>query len=208
MSPPADVFVHALALCESEEVGAGTRIWPYAHVMKGAVVGCDCTVGEHVFLEAGVRIGDRITIKNQAVLWDGVEIADDVFIGPGACFTNDVFPRSPRMPLSAVVQRYRERQGWLASTRVDRGASIGARCVILAGVTIGAYALVAAGAVVTRDVPAHALVTGMPARRAGWVCRCADRLRRTGSSIWHCRRCGETFEEQTGGGCTSLVKLC
>jgi UDP-2-acetamido-3-amino-2,3-dideoxy-glucuronate N-acetyltransferase len=208
MSRPSDVFVHPLALCESEEVGAGTRIWAFAHVMKGAVIGDDCNIGDHAFIETGARIGDRVTIKNQAMLWDGVEIGDDVFVGPGACFTNDLVPRSRRMPLPVVARRYRERQGWLATTRVDRGASLGAGCVILAGITIGTFAAVAAGAVVTRNVSSHALMAGVPARLMGRVCRCGWRLRRTQGAIWDCPRCGETFDKQTVGRCTSLAQSC
>jgi acetyltransferase-like isoleucine patch superfamily enzyme len=203
----ADIFVHPLALCESAAVGAGTRIWAFAHVMKGAVVGRECNIGEHAFVEAGARIGDRVTIKNQAMVWDGVEIGDDVFVGPGACFTNDRVPRSPRMPLPAVARRYRGRQ-WLETSRVGRGASLGARSVVLAGVTIGAYAMVAAGAVVTRKVPAHALMAGTPARQAGWVCRCGARLLKMGGPVWRCPRCRESFEEQTVEGCTSLAQSC
>ena len=144
MSPASDIFVHPRALCESEQVGGGTRIWAFAHVMKGAVVGCDCNIGDHAFIETGARIGDRVTVKNQAMVWDGVEIGDDVFVGPGVSFTNDMFPRSPRMPLPAVSARYREQAQWLVRTRVEQGASLGAQSVILPGLTIGAYAAVAA----------------------------------------------------------------
>src|SRR5438132_9142712 len=131
MSLAAAVFVHPHALCESDEVGAGTQIWAFTHVMKGAVIGRDCNIGDHTFIEAGARIGDRVTVKNQAMVWDGVEIADDVFIGPGVSFTNDLLPRSARMRLPAVAARYHSRAGWLLPTRVETGASIGARCVIL-----------------------------------------------------------------------------
>ena len=208
MSFSAAVFVHPQALCESDEVGAGTQIWAFAHVMKGAAIGRDCNIGDHAFIETGARIGDRVTIKNQAMVWDGVEIEDDVFIGPGVSFTNDAFPRSPRMRLPAVATRYRSQAAWLLRTRVECGASIGARCVILAGVRIGAYAMVAAGGVVTRDVAAHALVAGAPAKRMGWVCWCGARLRRLRSGAWRCAQCREGFDELTADGCTSLARSC
>jgi acetyltransferase-like isoleucine patch superfamily enzyme len=205
MAAAPGVFVHPKALCESETVGAGTRIWAFAHVMQDAVVGRDCNIGDHAFIEGGARIGDRVTIKNQVLVWDGIEIADDVFVGPGAAFTNDLAPRSPRMRLPSVAARYRRRQDWLVPTRVETGASLGARCVILAGVTIGRYAMVAAGAVVTRDVLPHALVVGMPAQRGGWVCRCGARLYPQQETIWQCPRCGDRFTEENTGGCISLA---
>src|SRR5262249_21340174 len=106
MPAAAGVFVHAQALCESEQVGEGTRIWAFAHVMKRAVVGRNCNIGDHAFLDAGARIGDRVTIKNQATVWEGVEIEDDVFVGPAVSFTNDIRPRSARMTLPTVAERY------------------------------------------------------------------------------------------------------
>jgi acetyltransferase-like isoleucine patch superfamily enzyme len=208
MSAAADVFVHPLALCESRAVGAGTRIWAFAHVMAGAVVGRDCMIGGQAFLEAGSRIGDRVTIKNQVMVWDGVEIGDEVFVGPGVCFTNDRLPRSRRMRLPAIARRYREPEGWLATTRVEHGASLGACSVILAGVTIGAYAMVAAGAVVTRNCPAHALVKGVPAKQRGWACRCGAGLSPIQGETWRCRQCGETFDDRNIGGCISRAPSC
>jgi UDP-2-acetamido-3-amino-2,3-dideoxy-glucuronate N-acetyltransferase len=207
MTAPAGVFVHPLALCDSDMVGAGTRIWAFAHVMAGAVVGRDCNIGEHAFVETGAKLGDRVTLKNQALVWDGVEIGDDVFVGPGVCFTNDRWPRSPRLRLAAVAARYRERRNWLALTHIETGASLGARAVILPGVRVGAWAMVAAGAIVTHDVMAHALALGAPARRVGWVCRCGLRLAGDGQG-WHCPECGLRFTEKTDGGCTSLAPSC
>ncbi len=167
-------FVHPLALCESDQIGPGTRVWAFAHVMQGARVGRDCNIGEAAFVETGSQLGDRVTLKNHALVWEGVTIEDDAFIGPAVVFTNDAHPRSPRM--AAARERYCDRQNWLLPTRVGRGAYLGAGAIILPGVTIGAYALVAAGAVVTRDVAPHRLVVGSPARPVGWVCACGRRL--------------------------------
>lgn len=158
-----DVFVHPLGLCESESVGAGSRIWAFAHVLPGAVVGREANICDHVFLEGGVRLGDRVTVKCHVALWDGVTVADDVFIGPSAVFANDRSPRSKRH-VPAVP------------TTLLRGCSIGAGAVITPGVTVGIFALVGAGAVVTRDVPPFTLVVGNPARPAGLVCRCGGKL--------------------------------
>jgi acetyltransferase-like isoleucine patch superfamily enzyme len=167
-------FVHERALCDSEEVGEGTRIWAFAHVMKGARVGSHCNIGEGVFVESGVVVGDRVTLKNQAMVFTGVTIEDDVFVGPGVIFTNDRNPRSPRMP--SVGRRYEHEENWLVLTLVRHGASLGAGVVVLPGVTIGAFALAGAGSVVTRDVAPHRLVAGNPARPRGWVCACATVL--------------------------------
>lgn len=169
-----DVFVHPAAICETDQIGDGTRVWAFAHVLGGAVVGRQCNIGDHAFIEGGARIGDRVTVKNHVMIWDGVTVEDDVFLGPGMIFTNDQYPRSPRMP--EAVRRYDRRENWICRTRVCRGASIGAGAVILPGVTIGRYAMVGAGAVVTRDVPDHRLVFGNPARDVGRVCKCGSPL--------------------------------
>jgi UDP-2-acetamido-3-amino-2,3-dideoxy-glucuronate N-acetyltransferase len=149
--------VHALGLCESSTVGDGTRIWAFAHVLPGARIGADCNVCDHVFVENDVVVGDRVTIKSGVQLWDGVRLADDVFVGPNVSFTNDPFPRSKVYP-----ERF-------AETTVGTGASLGANATILPGITIGRDAMVGAGSVVTKNVPANAIVVGSPARIVGYV---------------------------------------
>jgi acetyltransferase-like isoleucine patch superfamily enzyme len=158
------VFVHEKGLCESADVGSGTRVWAFAHVMKGAVIGRDCNICGHSFVEAGARLGDGVVVKNGVQIWDGVRLEDQVFVGPNATFTNDLRPRAEAADFELVP------------TRVRRGASIGANATVVCGSTIGESAFVAAGAVVTNDVAAHALMAGNPARRVGWVCVCAKRL--------------------------------
>lgn len=144
-------FVHERALVETEEIGAGTRIWAFAHVMPGARIGADCNICDHTYVEGDVVVGDRVTIKSGVYLWDGLRVEDDVFLGPQATFTNDRFPRSKQHFECPV-------------TTIRRGASIGAGAVVLPGVTVGERAMVGAGAVVTKDVAAYAVVVGNPAR--------------------------------------------
>lgn len=177
------VFVHRCALCESQQVGTGTRVWAFAHVMSGAIIGRDCNIGDHAFVEGGARLGDGVVVKNGVMIWNGVTIEDHAFIGPGAVFTNDRHPRSRHA--DAAHERYADEQNWLVPTLVHRGASIGARAVILCGITIGECAVVGAGAVVTRDVPPFTLVLGNPARIAGQVCRCGMTI----DSLGYCSQC-------------------
>jgi UDP-2-acetamido-3-amino-2,3-dideoxy-glucuronate N-acetyltransferase len=188
------LFIHEKALCESDDVGAGTRIWAFAHVMKGAHVGRDCNICDHAFIESGAVVGDRVTVKNGVMIWDGVTIEDEVFIGPGVVFTNVVNPR-------AAFKKDREAFG---ATRVGRGASIGASATILCGLTVGEHAFVGAGAVVTRSVPAHAVVVGSPARRVGWMCVCGKKL----PAELRCE-CGRRFSlgGPTGGLTTLHTRL-
>ncbi|MEZ4294061.1 MAG: DegT/DnrJ/EryC1/StrS family aminotransferase [Polyangiaceae bacterium] len=163
MSPPA---IHPTAVIdEGVQVGDDTRIWHFCHVSTGARIGRACTLGQNVFIGAGVRLADGVKVQNNVSIYEGVEIEDEVFLGPSCVFTNVLAPR-------AFVDRRAEYH----QTRVGRGATIGANATIVCGNHIGPYALVGAGAVVTRDVPPHALVIGNPARRVGWTCRCGVRL--------------------------------
>ncbi len=179
------VYVHSHALLESQDVGQGTRVWAFAHVMPEARVGALCNIGENVFIEGGAVLGDGVTVKNGVQLWSGVTCENNVFLGPNATFTNDLRPRS-RQPMTEATFK---------KTRVCEGASVGANATVVPGVTIGVYAMVGAGAVVTRDVPDHALVVGNPARQRGWVCRCGDRLTKTLS----CSTCGRNFVQSAHG---------
>lgn len=149
-------FIHPHALIEpGATIGAGTRVWAFAHVLGRARLGAGCNICDHTFIENDVVVGDRVTVKCGVQLWDGVEIGDEVFIGPNATFTNDKYPKSGNRGFKVL------------HTRVGRGASIGANATILPGITIGEGAVVGAGAVVTRDVPPNAVVTGNPARVTG-----------------------------------------
>jgi UDP-2-acetamido-3-amino-2,3-dideoxy-glucuronate N-acetyltransferase len=157
VNPEPEYSVHPAGICETGKVGARTRIWAFAHVLPGAVIGSDCNICDHVFIENDVVLGDRVTVKSGVQLWDGVQLGDDVFVGPNATFSNDRFPRS------------RQRPAEFARTIVRNGASIGANATILPGLTIGLNAMVGAGAVVTKDVPANAVVYGNPARIGGYA---------------------------------------
>lgn len=183
------VFVHERGMCESDSVGAGTRIWAHAHVMKNAVVGRNCNIGEGSFVESGAVLGDFCTVKNGVSVWDRVTCEDYVFLGPDACFTNDFLPR-------AAFKKDPDTD--FRSTRIREGASIGANATIICGVTIGRHAMVGAGAVVTRDVPDFALVVGSPARPIGWVGRYGTRLEFDPEGLARCDETGDVYRLADG----------
>jgi len=163
INPEAKLHSHAL-IEPNVTIGARTRVWAFSHILPGAIIGTDCNICDHTFIENDVTLGNRVTVKSGVYIWTGVEIADDVFIGPCVAFTNDKRPRSqqhlPEYP----------------KTRLAQGCSIGANATLLPGITIGEWAMVGAGSVVTRDVPDYAVVYGNHAKFQGWVCRCGEKL--------------------------------
>ncbi len=159
-------FVHPRALVESTTIGPRTRVWAFAHVMKGARIGADCNIGDHAFVESDVVLGNNVTVKNGVAVWSGLEVEDNVFLGPNCVFTNDPNPR-------AYIKKGPDS---LVSTRIRSNATVGANATLLCGITIGRYAFIGAGAVVIRSLPDYALVVGNPSRQIGWICQCAHRL--------------------------------
>jgi len=187
-------YIHPSALVETKQIGKGTRIWAFSHVMDDVVIGTNCNIGDHCFIESGVTIGDNVTIKNANEIWDGVRLMDGVFVGPHVTFTNDLYPRSPR--LAEASTRYTDRK-WLVPTTVNRGASLGAGAVMLAGISVGEFSTVGAGSIVTRDVAPYSLVIGNPARPRGWVCRCGQRLTFQ-DDMARCNKCTRRFAKHDG----------
>jgi UDP-2-acetamido-3-amino-2,3-dideoxy-glucuronate N-acetyltransferase len=187
------VFIHESAVVDAgARIGAGTRIWHFCHVSAGAEIGSDCTLGQNVFVGKGVKIGRGVKVQNNVSLYAGVILEDEVFCGPSMVFTNVKVPRAafPRDPASYEV------------TRVGRGASLGANATVICGVHIGRWALVGAGAVVTRDVSDHARVLGVPARPAGWVCCCGGALSLMAAvpgATARCGECGRCYVASGGG---------
>ena len=181
-----DVRVHESSYVDDgAEIGEGTVIWHYSHVMR-ARIGRGCTLAQNVFVGEGVVIGDGVKVQNNVSVYSGVTIEDDVFLGPSATFTNVMAPRSE-------ISRREE----FVPTIVRRGATVGANATIVCGITLGRYSLVGAGAVVTRDVPDHALVHGNPAKGRGWVCRCGARLSLDGEDDeTACDACGRKYEKR------------
>jgi len=176
---------HPTSLVESDQIGEGTNVWAYAHVMKGAVVGRHCNIGDHAFVESGAVVGDEVTIKNGVAVWQYVTIENLVFLGPNCSLTNDNRPRSKR-PWTPVATTIRE------------GATIGANATIVCGCHVGRYAFVGAGAVVTRPVPDYAVVHGNPARVRGYVCECCQPLTGRGAALV-CKKCGMRYVNTKNG---------
>ena len=188
MSIHETAFVHESAYVDDgAEIGAGTKVWHFCHVLGGAVIGAGCSLGQNVVVMNGTRIGTNVKIQNNVSVYEGVELEDDVFCGPSMVFTNVMNPRS-----------HVSRKNEYRRTLVKRGASIGANATIVCGSTLGAYAFVGAGAVVANDVPDFALMVGVPARRIGWMCQCGERLADSGAG--HCATCGATYESSDGIG--------
>ena len=179
-------FIHESAYVDDgATIGNGTKIWHFCHVMPGAVIGERCNLGQNVVVMPGTKLGNNVKVQNNVSIYEGVELEDDVFCGPSMVFTNVINPRSH-------VSRKNEYQ----RTLVRRGASIGANATIVCGITLGEYAFVGAGAVVTRDVPDYALVIGVPARQSGWVCQCGEVLPHAGReqrSPMRCAACGTRY---------------
>ena len=176
-------FVHESSyIDENVAIGEGTKIWHFCHVQSGAVIGKRCSMGQNVNVSNYVKIGNGVKIQNNVSIYEGVEIEDDVFCGPSMVFTNDLTPRAP-FP--------KGREGY-KKTLIKRGASIGANATIVCGHTIGSWAMVAAGAVVTKDVPDYALMAGVPAKQIGWVCQCGEIL----SKDYICGKCQKVYKVQ------------
>lgn len=186
MSGETRYYIHPTAIVETDRIGDKTRIWAFAHVLPDVTIGRDCNIGDHCFIENDVEIGNEVVIKNGVSLWAGVALEDRVFVGPNAAFTNYLYPQAK------VFLEYKR-------TRVKTGASIGTNATVLCGITIGCYAMVGAGSVVTRDVPDFALVYGNPARFHGWICRCARKIRFEKDSTMTRCECGCSFEKTASG---------
>ena len=182
-------FIHESAYVDDgATIGERSKVWHFCHITSGASIGTDCSLGQNVFVARGVTIGNHVKIQNNVSVYEGVVLEDYVFCGPSMVFTNVRTPRSafPRNTASDYLE-----------TRVKHGASIGANATVVCGATIHEWAFIAAGAVVTKDVPAYALMTGVPARRTGWMCQCGERLPDAGEG--RCAACGSEYERTADG---------
>ena len=189
---PPKYFVHSTAVIDQPcKIGDGTKIWHFSHIMEKAVLGSGCNLGQNVVISPGVRLGKNVKVQNNVSIYTGVELEDDVFCGPSMVFTNVNTPRS-----------HINRRNEYEKTLVRRGATLGANSTVVCGTTIGRYAFVAAGAVITRDVPDHALMMGVPAKRVGWVCCCGVRLL-DGTPLMVCNACEKTYQI-SGNACIEV----
>lgn len=172
------IFIHQTAeVSDKANIGDGTKIWNLAQVRENCIIGNDCIISKNVYIDTKVVLGNRVKVQNNVNVYNGVTVEDDVFLGPSMTFTNDLYPRAFN-------------ENWeITNTLVKKGASIGANSTIICGVTIGKYATVGSGSVVTKDVPSHALVVGNPAKQIGWVCECGFKL----DDKYHCMKCGRTY---------------
>ncbi|MGG4144513.1 acyltransferase [Paenibacillus algorifonticola] len=171
-------FKHQLALVETENIGDDTRVWAFTHILSGAVIGKNCNINDHTFIENDVVLGDNVTVKSGVYIWDGVRVSDNVFIGPNVTFTNDLNPRSKQYPVE------------FEKTIINEFASIGANSTVIAGNNIGKYAMVGAGSVVTKSIPDYTLWYGNPARMMGYVCKCGQKL----DEKYNCGSCLTKYE--------------
>lgn len=182
----SEYFVHPTSVVDDGVViGEGTKIWYFCHIQEGARIGKKCSLGQNVNISNNVKVGDGCKLQNNVSLYEGVELEDDVFCGPSCVFTNDLTPRS----------KYPKGRAAYKKTLIKHGASIGANATVVCGHTVGEWAMIAAGAVVTSNVPNHALMMGVPARIRGWVCECGDVL----SDDLVCNKCGRTYKEVPEG---------
>lgn len=182
----SDYFVHPTSVVDDGAIiGEGTKIWYFCHIQQGARIGKKCSLGQNVNVSNNVKVGNGCKLQNNVSLYEGVELEDDVFCGPSCVFTNDLTPRA----------KYPKGRAAYKKTLVKRGASIGANATVVCGHTVGEWAMIAAGAVVTSNVPNHALMMGVPARIRGWVCECGEVL----SDDFFCDKCGRTYQEAPDG---------
>lgn len=170
-------YTHPRSIVETNNIGEDTRVWAFAHILPGAIVGSNCNINDHTFIENDVVIGDNVTVKSGVYLWDGLRVGDNVFIGPNVTFTNDMRPRSKQYPSEFL------------KTHLEDWASIGANTTIIGGVKIGRYAMVGAGSVVTKDVPNNTLWFGNPARFQSYICNCGEKLNKQ----LECESCGKEY---------------